>query len=182
MKKKILTVGIISAMCGSMLFTSCIGSFQLTNKLLSWNRSIGNKFVNELVFVAFWILPVYEVSGLADLLVINSIEFWSGSNPVAEGKYYIEGQNGEKYLVECDGKGYSITNPIDNSTFRLDFDNETREWSTEIDGERHVFLTFVDDTHVKVPMADGTTMTVETNQEGLYAYQEAAAMSNLAQL
>ena len=37
-----------------------------------------SKFVNELVFFAFWILPVYEVSGLADLLVLNSIEFWSG--------------------------------------------------------------------------------------------------------
>lgn len=179
MKKRILTVSVITALCGSMLFTSCIGSFKLTNKLLSWNNTIGNKFVNELVFIAFWILPVYEVSGLADLLVINSIEFWSGSNPVAQGKYYIEGRNGEKYLVECDTKGYTITNPIDNSTFRLDFDESTREWSTEIDGERMVFLTFVDDTHVKVPMADGTTMTVETNQEGLFAYQEATGMTNM---
>ncbi len=180
MKKKVLTVAVISAIAGSMMLTSCIGSFQLTNKLLSWNRSIGNKFVNELVFIAFWVLPVYEVSGLADILVLNSIEFWSGSNPIAQGTYKIEGQNGERYLVECDGHGYTVTNPIDNSTFRFDFNEQTREWSTDINGERMVFLTFVDDTHVRVPMADGTTMTVTTDQAGLYAYQAATAATDLA--
>ena len=61
---------------------SCIGSFSLTNRMLNWNRNIDNKFINELVFFAFWVLPVYEVCGLADILVLNSIEFWSGNNPV----------------------------------------------------------------------------------------------------
>ena len=28
-----------------------------------------------------WILPVYELSFVADLFILNSIEFWSGSNP-----------------------------------------------------------------------------------------------------
>ena len=84
-----------------MLFSSCIGSFSLTNKLLAWNKTVGNKFVNELVFFAFWVLPVYEVSALADVLVLNSIEFWSGGNPVAKGTKVIEGQEG-RYLVECD--------------------------------------------------------------------------------
>ena len=73
-----------------MLFSSCIGSFSLTNKLLAWNKTVGNKFVNELVFFAFWVLPVYEVSALADVLVLNSIEFWSGGNPVAKGTKVIE--------------------------------------------------------------------------------------------
>ena len=42
--------------------------------MLEWNDQIGGKFVNELVFIAFWILPVYELSAMADILVINSIE------------------------------------------------------------------------------------------------------------
>lgn len=180
MRKKALTVAVISALAGSMLFTSCIGSFQLTNKLLSWNRTIGNKFVNELVFIAFWVLPVYEVSGLADFLVLNSIEFWSGTNPVAQGKFKIEGRDGERYLVECDGRGYTVTNTVDNSTFRFDFNEQTQEWSTDINGERMVFLTFVDDTHVRVPMSDGSTMTVTADQAGLYAYQAAVGSSDLA--
>lgn len=182
MKKRLLRVGVVLALAGSLFMTSCIGSFQLTNKLLNWNRTIGNKFVNELVFVAFWILPVYEVSGLADLLVLNSIEFWSGTNPVAQGKFKIEGQHGEKYIVECDGKGYTVTNPIDNSVFRFDFNTETQEWSTEVNGEKYVFLTFIDENHVKLPGLDGTSFVVETNQAGLFAYQEAVGMQQLASI
>ena len=104
MRKTYLSVALVCLLSASMLGTSCIGSFQLTNKLLSWNKQIGNKFVNELVFFAFWVLPVYEVSALADVLVLNSIEFWSGSNPVASGTKVIEGNDG-RYLVECDGHG-----------------------------------------------------------------------------
>ena len=180
MKKKVLTAGIIAALCGSMMMTSCIGSFSLTKKLLSWNETIGNKFINELVFVAFWILPVYEVSGLADFLVLNSIEFWSGTNPVACGKFKIDGKHGERYYVECDGKGYTVTNTVDNSKFRFDFCYETREWSTEINGQRTVFMTYVDDTHVKLPLPDGKSMIVEASADGLYAYRAATGMSDMA--
>ena len=84
MKKKSLTLLVAATLASSVLFSSCIGSFGLSNKLLDWNRNIDSKFVNELVFVAFWIVPVYEISALADILVLNSIEFWSGSNPVAD--------------------------------------------------------------------------------------------------
>ena len=83
MKKKSLTLLVAATLASSVLFSSCIGSFGLSNKLLDWNRNIDSKFVNELVFVAFWIVPVYEISALADILVLNSIEFWSGSNPMA---------------------------------------------------------------------------------------------------
>ncbi len=112
MKKRLIPVALVAAI-SIPVFTSCIGSFALTNKLLSWNRSIGSKIVNELVFIGFWILPVYEVSALADVLVINSIEFWSGSNPMASGKKVIDGQDG-RYIVECDGKGYTITSENDD--------------------------------------------------------------------
>ena len=62
MKRRFLPVAIVLALTGSLMTSSCIGSFALTNKLLSWNKQVGNKFVNELVFFAFWIIPVYEVS------------------------------------------------------------------------------------------------------------------------
>ena len=41
-----------------ILFSSCLGSFQLTNKIKDWNSNIGNKWVNEIVFLAFHIVPV----------------------------------------------------------------------------------------------------------------------------
>ena len=151
MKKRLIPVALVAAI-SIPVFTSCIGSFALTNKLLSWNRSIGSKIVNELVFIGFWILPVYEVSALADVLVINSIEFWSGSNPMASGKKVIDGQDG-RYIVECDGKGYTITSENDGSEVRLDFDMAQQTWSVAMpSGESMEFMTFVDDSHVKLSL------------------------------
>lgn len=179
MRKNFLTVALICTLCGALTLPSCIGSFGLTNKLLTWNRHIDNKFVNELVFFAFWILPVYEVSGLADLLVLNSIEFWSGSNPVAKGKKVINGNDG-RYLVECDGKGYTITSENDGSVARLDFNESERSWSYNVGGESHTLFTFIDDTHVKMPAADGSFMTVELSDNGVLAYQQSVMGANLA--
>ncbi len=179
MKKKYLSVAIVIALASSLLTTSCIGSFSLTNKLLSWNRSVSDKFVNEVVFIAFWIVPVYEVAALADILVLNSIEFWSGNNPLAIGTKVIDGQDG-RYLVECDGKGYTIKSENDGSVVRLDFDQEELTWSANVNGETHKFLTFIDDTHVKVPSANGGFEVVELSQEGVWAYQGKVASSQFA--
>lgn len=179
MKKKYLSIALVLALAGSIMTTSCIGSFSLTNKLLDWNKSIGNKFVNEVVFFAFWIIPVYEISTLADVLVINSIEFWSGNNPVAKGSKVIEGKDG-KYLVECDGKGYTIKSEVDGSVVRLDFDQANQTWSATANGETHNILTFVDDTHVRVPSANGGYEVIELNQEGVMAYQGKVASSQFA--
>lgn len=65
-----------------MLFTlisftavSCLGPFHLTSNLLTWNKTVGGKFVNELVFFSLWIIPAYEVSIILDAIVINTIDF-----------------------------------------------------------------------------------------------------------
>lgn len=174
MKKRYLSVALILTVAGSLTFSSCIGSFGLTNNVLSWNRQIGSKFVNELVFFAFWVIPVYEVSCLADVLVINSIEFWSGTNPIAQGKSYIDGQDG-RYLVECDGKGYTITSMNDQSQVRLDFDPADKSWSYTANDETVKFMTFIDDTHVNMIQPDGTMAPVELSENGLMAYRQSAS-------
>lgn len=174
MKKRFFTVALILTALGSMLFTSCIGRFALTNKVLSWNNQIGSKFVNELVFLAFWILPVYEVTSLADLLVINSIEFWSGSNPVEAYTKVVKTENGN-YLVKCDGKGYDIINTSNGDKMRLDFDVKSQTWSV-VDGDKKVpFMTFIDKDHVKMITPDGKFTTVEVSEEGVVSYQEITA-------
>ena len=107
--KKFKTTALCTILSGSLLFSSCIGSFGLWNTLKNWNENTGNKFVNEIVFLAFHIIPVYEFAYLADIIVLNSIEFWTGSNPVAEvgNVKTIKGENGE-YLVQTNENGYTI--------------------------------------------------------------------------
>lgn len=176
MKKTYLKVALVLTVVASLGLTSCIGSFSLTNKLLSWNNGVSNKFVNELIFFGFWILPVYEVTCLADLLVLNSIEFWSGSNPVAQGTKVIEGQDG-RYLVECDGEGYTITSENDGSIVRLDFDETDRSWSVTADGQTVKLLTFVDDMHVKMLDTNGGYQLVELSEQGVFAYENMVSSS-----
>ena len=171
MKKTYLSAALILTVAASLSFSSCIGSFSLTSKLMNWNNSVSNKFVNELIFFGFWILPVYEVTALADLIVLNSIEFWSGSNPIAKGTKVIEGQDG-RYLVECDGNGYTITSENDGSVVRLDFDSADKSWSVNSDGKSVKLMTFVDDNHVNMLDANGEYRLVELSEAGLMAYQQ----------
>ena len=60
----------------------CWGSFNLTGRVHDWNGSFKSKWVSWLVFLAFIILPVYGITLFVDALVINTIEFFSGRNPV----------------------------------------------------------------------------------------------------
>ena len=170
MKKVHLKVALVLTLAGSLGLSSCIGSFSLTNQLMTWNQSVSNKFVNELIFFAFWVLPVYEVTAIADVLVLNSIEFWSGTNPVAQGSRIIDGKDG-KYLVECDGKGYTITSQNDGSVVRLDFDADEQSWSYNADGQSFKLLTFIDDNHVQMMDGRGGFQTVELSEQGVFAYE-----------
>jgi hypothetical protein len=169
MRKHFLSVGVVLTLAGCMLCTSCIGSFGLTNKLSAWNKQVSNKFVNEVVFFCFCIIPVYEVTVLADTFVLNSIEFWSGTNPIAQGTKVIDGKDG-RYLVKCDGKGYTITSENDGTTVRLDFNEADQSWSVTANDQTYKFMTMVDDSHVKMLNAKGGYDLVELSDAGLMAY------------
>lgn len=100
--KKVLACGLLST---TILFTSCIGSFSAFNGLRDWNESVtDSKIGNELIFIALWVLPVYGIATLADLVVFNSIEFWGGTNPVAMN----EGDSETKTIVSK-GNTYKVT-------------------------------------------------------------------------
>lgn len=175
MKKKSVTLLLATTVAGSMLFSSCIGSFGLTNKLLSWNRSIDSKFVNELVFIAFWIVPVYEISAMADVLVINSIEFWSGTNPVADAGTIrtIDAKDGV-YTVETKTDGYHIQKEGEEKGIDLVFDETEQSWSVETGGETAKLLKFTGDDEVVMYLPDGKEMNVELSQAGVLAFQQVA--------
>lgn len=169
MKKISVSVALLTATAAVLPLQSCIGSFALTNKVLSWNNQVGSKFVNELVFFAFWIIPVYEVTSVADLIVLNSIEFWSGNNPIEASTKVIDTDQG-RYYIACDGKGYTVKAP-NGDEMRLDFNTDLQTWSVETkDGESFPFMTMLDSQHVKMITPEGDFQTIELSQEGLHAY------------
>ena len=173
MKKKSVTLLVAATLASSVLFSSCIGSFGLSNKLLDWNRNIDSKFVNELVFIAFWIVPVYEISALADILVLNSIEFWSGSNPMASiGEVKkVKGENGN-YLVETLENGYSITKEGEKATMDLIYNKEANTWNVVADGESTEILKMNNDGTAQMYLPNGETMTVTLDAQGTLAARQ----------
>ncbi len=72
---------------GLLSSSACFGSFQLTRKVYAWNKAVSpDKFVQELVFLGLNIVPVYWFAGAADAIFANSVEFWTGTNPVASAR------------------------------------------------------------------------------------------------
>ena len=110
--KKIMVNAVIAVSLGAMTLSSCIGSFGLTNKVLDWNKgATDNKFINELIFLV--ISPAYAVCSVADLFVLNTIEFWTGDKVVANvGKTKnVTGKDGRLYAIKTLKNGYEITDP-----------------------------------------------------------------------
>jgi hypothetical protein len=181
MRKRKLIIAIVVAISASMMMQSCIGSFALYNKVKNWNDHVGDKFVNELVFVAMWILPVYELSFVADLFILNSIEFWSGSNPaLAQAETKIVDGKDAQYLVARDATGYEITNMTTKQVTRFNFNAEDNSWSIENNGQEVKLFSFVDDTHVNVLLRDGSYTTIELSQAGVLAYQDLVGVDAFA--
>lgn len=69
-----------------VLLSSCTGSFQLANKVHTFNREIEDKWVEEFVFIGLSALQVYSVTLFIDLVYLNAVEFWTGENPLSASK------------------------------------------------------------------------------------------------
>ena len=89
----------IAVLIGFLPLTSaCFGGFNLTRKVYKFNRSVSpDKWIRWLMFLALTIVPIYEFATLIDLLFANSVEFWTGSNPITAKlePQSVVGPNGE---------------------------------------------------------------------------------------
>lgn len=84
---KRMTAG--SVLCAFLAASAaCYGPFNLTKNVYHWNGGIkgsgqvNDKWMRELVFFGMIVVPVYMFSALLDAFVFNSIQFWTGDNPV----------------------------------------------------------------------------------------------------
>lgn len=88
----------------------CFGGFELTRKVYDFNKDIDeNKWVRWLAFLGMNILPVYGFAVIIDAIFANSIEFWTGDNPIlaaADGETRtVKGAAGEIIEVTKTGPG-----------------------------------------------------------------------------
>ncbi len=98
------------ATLGLLGSSACFGTFQATKRVYAFNKGVGDKWVVELVFLAMNIVPVYGIAAFADAVVFNSVEFWTGENPMSSVSF--TGQKGATRLRQThtvDGDTRSMT-------------------------------------------------------------------------
>lgn len=156
-------------MIGACLMSSCIGSFGLFNKVLDWNKqATGNKFLNWLIFIL--ISPAYVLCGVADILVINSIEFWSGDNPLAENVGKTEnvmGSDGKLYAVTTLENGYEVKAP-DGKIVNFVYDKTEDTWSMVQDGKKTKLLKMKGKDTAEIYLKDGSSLDVALDEQGMF--------------
>ena len=154
-------------LAATIMFSSCIGSFQLTNKIKDWNSNIGNKFVNELIFIACHIVPVYQISIFVDAVVLNSIEFWTGKQALANAgeKKIVKNSEGKNVEITAMENGYNLTDGV--SSMNLVFDEETQIWSAEYNNQTTQLMKFVDDNNAQLFLLNGDVMDVTLDAQGV---------------
>jgi hypothetical protein len=165
----------------SLTQTGCFGGFHLTRKVWSFNDGISsNNFVKTIVFYVLNIIPVYGIAGFVDVVILNLIEFWTGSNPLAmnEGDVEID-------IIEKDGVAYEFMvtkNKYQITTLNGEKAGQVAEffynpadltWNYSEDGETTTLAQFTQKDGIdflKVNTGEGEIL-VEANE---YALNEAA--------
>lgn len=101
---KLVAAGVLA--CFMTVSTACYGPFNLTKNVYHWNSGIkgsgeiSDKWMKEIVFFGMIIVPVYMFSALLDGFIFNSIQFWSGDNPVKAAELNRDGTTKHVVLGE----------------------------------------------------------------------------------
>ena len=174
---------ILSLVCISFLFSSCLGSYSAFNNLRDWNDgATDSKFVDNLIFWGLNIIPVYGLFFLGDTIIFNVIEFWTGDNPIAmnpgETQTEVLAYKGSTYemtatqnkfvihVIEGEKKGNSL---------ELVYQPEDKSWNTEKDGKLIKLSSFKDGLML-VYLPNGETVKINpavSREEGLAQVNEA---------
>ncbi len=165
MKKFNLSVAVV-LLAGSVMCSSCVGSFALFNKYCKWQTTMtSNKYVNGIVGIILF--PIAgTVTSFVDYIVLNTIEFWSGSNPVASNTTTVMGQDGRYYAVKTTRKGYEVKAPTGEVTYFL-HDEKTDSWSMMQNGVVKEIFRFNADGTIRANLPNGETITVTNDEAGL---------------
>jgi hypothetical protein len=178
MKKTVAIVLIIA-----FFTTGCTGSFNLTRKVYNFHRSQTDKWSDELCFLIVALLPVYGLATLADAIVFNSIEFWTGKNPV-DMSYNPPSsrivQNGkEKYLLSYNKKTdqVSLTSLAQGNNHGIIFER-TDNTITAKNEKGQVLYSSVQSEDGGVSIYDGNGKLVKNYPAGQIALLKEHYMSN----
>lgn len=104
MKKKIAIIA--TAIASALVLSGCLGDSNKTSGTFACIKTVykyntgeisQNKWVNEILFI----IPggiCYGIGGFLDVIIFNSIQFWTGDNPLL-AETTISDASGTEYLL-----------------------------------------------------------------------------------
>ena len=181
MKKKLLPMSVLFVGLSLNLFSSCaVGSFTAMNWCFNLNNTLtANKYLNAVI--GFVLSPFeFAIGGFADCVILNTVEFWTGSNPMASTQVVL-GSDGNLYAIApIKNGGYKITNQTTGKELTLQFEAKTKTWTAVFDEYEVNLFSLKDENHAIVNTPNGQTMEISLDEAGLVAYEEMLFESNLA--
>jgi hypothetical protein len=111
--------------------TACYGPFNLTRLVYKWNgglkgkNSTETKWIVEGVFLILIILPVYGVAMFLDAVLLNSIQFWTGSNPLK-----VETEDGATKVVRVGETTASVSFAADGHSAQVAYARDGKVFQT----------------------------------------------------
>lgn len=177
MKKLSLKVALV-LLSGSLLCSSCIGSFSLFNSYEKWQCNMtGNKFVNGIVGLILQPI-VGGITLFVDAVVLNTIEFWTGSNPMAVNQIQtVKGQDGRYYAVKTLKDGYEVKAPNGEVTLFI-HDQKSDSWSMSQNGQTREIIRFNADGTIQATLQSGEKLTVTNDEAGMMQVRDAVYHDN----
>lgn len=162
-------------LAGTFVCSSCIGSFSLFNKYEKWQCEMTNsKIVNGIVGLILQPI-VAPVCLFVDAVVLNTIEFWTGDNPLQAGTVQkIKGKDGRYYTVTVLKDGYLVKAP-DGQETRFTHDKNTESWSMTQDGVTKEIFRFKADGTIETVLQNGKKVNITNDEAGLLQLKQEMA-------
>lgn len=142
---KVKAIKTISAAIIAMSLTGCIGQMATSGMVMKLNLSVvDNRYARAGLYLLM--SPVYGIAATADLFIFNTIEFWTGTNPISGKSAVADSKINSVIKINSSlGKGLS-TAPIKISSANVkQLDDKTLE--------------------MLVAYSDGTTKTLRGEKE-----------------
>jgi len=120
--------------------SGCFGRFELVRKIYDFNKQVSpDKWIQWLFFLPS--SPLYGVAATVDVVLLNSVEFWTGTNPALAGtQRTFRGENGEVAVVS-----YGLDGTMDL-------------WITKTDGSEQFVRLARDSNSILVVDGDGNRL------------------------
>jgi len=176
---KRITAATVAMAIAMVSLQGCYGKMALTKKVYRVNGEVHDKFLRSLVSWAFIIVPVYQISVLVDFVIFNTIEFWSGTNPVAQGeKQFQYSENGETYKIHARKSAGVITYTFNHYRGDTYLDTLTVNWDIKTGNSLALLQKDGKATHFQAVLGKGGVAVTSSAAGVLNRGQESVALYN----